>query len=72
MIPGSVIIGTAEGCSVSNGWVIDRSGECSLLRRLFLYLYAISPLESADVLFSARSLDAADIWQEKKPHFFGV
>ena len=66
------IIGTAEGCSVSHGWVIDRSGECALLRRLFLSLYAIAPLESADMLFSARYLDAADIWQEKKPHFFGV
>ena len=66
------IIGTAEGCSVYNGWVIDRSGECALCRRLFLYLYAISPLESADVLFYARSLDAADIWKEKKPHFFRV
>jgi hypothetical protein len=53
-------------------WVIDRSRACSLLRRLFLSLYAISLLESADVLFSARYLDAADIWQEKKPHFFGV
>ncbi len=36
------IIGTDEGCSVYHGWVIDRSGECSLLRRLFLSLYAIS------------------------------
>ena len=72
LIPGRGIIGTAEGCSVYNGWVIDRSGECSLLRRLFLYLYAISPLESADMLFYARYLDAADIWKEKKPHFFGV
>jgi len=41
-------------------------------RRLFLYLYAIAPLESADVLFYARYLDAADIWKEKKPHCFGV
>src|SRR5712691_2672858 len=69
-VPRRGIIGTAEGCSVSNGWVIDRSGECALLRRLFLYLYAIAPLESADMLFSARYLDAADIWQEKKTALF--
>ena len=69
MIPGRGIIGTAEGCSVYNGWVIDRSGACSLLRRLFLSLYAIAPLESADVLFSARYLDTAEIWKEKNRTF---
>ena len=32
-------------------------------------LYAISLLESADVLFSARYLDTAEIWKEKNRTF---